>query len=59
MNNQVIIITGASSGFGRVTPETLAQHGHTVYVTVRDMTGKNQSAARACHADCAEAKPGV
>lgn len=46
MNNQVIIITGASSGFGRVTAETLAQHGHTVYATVRDMTGKNQPVAR-------------
>jgi NAD(P)-dependent dehydrogenase (short-subunit alcohol dehydrogenase family) len=46
MNNQVIIITGASNGFGRMTAETLAQHGHTVYATVRDMTGKNQPAAR-------------
>lgn len=46
MNNQVIIITGASSGFGRVTAETLAHHGHTVYATVRDMTGKNQPVAR-------------
>jgi NADP-dependent 3-hydroxy acid dehydrogenase YdfG len=26
MNTQIILITGASSGFGRVTPETLAQH---------------------------------
>ena len=46
MNNQVIIITGASSGFGRATAETLAQHGHTVYATVRDMTGKNQPVTR-------------
>ena len=46
MNSQVIIITGASSGFGRVTAETLAHHGHTVYATVRDMTGKNQPVAR-------------
>ncbi len=46
MNDQVIIITGASSGFGRATAETLAQHGHTVYATVRDMTGKNQPVAR-------------
>ena len=46
MKNQVIIITGASSGFGRTTAETLARHGHTVYATLRDMTGKNQAAAR-------------
>lgn len=46
MKTQVIIITGASSGFGRTTAETLAHHGHTVYATLRDMAGKNQAAAR-------------
>ena len=46
MNNQVIIITGASSGFGRATAETLAQQGHTVYATVRDLSGKNQLVAQ-------------
>lgn len=29
--NKVIIITGASSGFGKKTAERLAQHGHIVY----------------------------
>ena len=28
---QVIIITGASSGFGKATAELLAQKGHIVY----------------------------
>jgi len=46
MKNQVIMITGASSGFGRTTAETLAHHGHTVYATLREMAGKNQAAAR-------------
>ena len=45
MNNHVIIMTDASSGFGRVTAETLAHHGHTVYATLHDMTGKNQPVA--------------
>ncbi len=45
MNTQVIMITGASSGFGRATAETLAHYGHTVYATVRDITGKNQPVA--------------
>ena len=29
--NKVIIITGASSGFGKSIAERLSQHGHTVY----------------------------
>ena len=31
MEQQVIIITGASSGFGKATAEMLSQQGHTVY----------------------------
>jgi NAD(P)-dependent dehydrogenase (short-subunit alcohol dehydrogenase family) len=38
---QVIIITGASSGFGRLSANGLAKAGHTVYASMRGTTGRN------------------
>ena len=38
---QVIVITGASSGFGALAARALAQAGHTVYATMRETTGRN------------------
>ena len=38
---QVIVITGASSGFGRLTANALAHAGHTVYASMRETTGHN------------------
>ena len=38
---QVIVITGASSGFGALTARALAEAGHTVYASVRETTGRN------------------
>jgi NAD(P)-dependent dehydrogenase (short-subunit alcohol dehydrogenase family) len=38
---QVIIITGASSGFGALTARALARSGHTVYAGMRATTGRN------------------
>src|ERR1700761_5283614 len=38
---QVVLVTGASTGFGRLFTETLARHGYTVYATMRDPKGKN------------------
>jgi NAD(P)-dependent dehydrogenase (short-subunit alcohol dehydrogenase family) len=40
---QVIVITGASSGFGALAARALAQAGHTVYATMRETTGRNAS----------------
>jgi NAD(P)-dependent dehydrogenase (short-subunit alcohol dehydrogenase family) len=38
---QVIVITGAPSGFGALAARALAQAGHTVYATMRETTGRN------------------
>ena len=37
----VILVTGASSGFGRLTAEALAKAGHIVYASMRDVAGRN------------------
>src|SRR2546430_7598291 len=45
--SKTILITGASSGFGRDTAATLHHAGHTVYASMRGMQGKNREAAEA------------
>lgn len=42
---QVILITGASSGFGRLMANALAAAGHTVYASMRGLSGKNADQA--------------
>ncbi|GBQ77967.1 dehydrogenase [Acetobacter malorum DSM 14337] len=44
MGRQVILITGASSGFGAMTARGLATAGHCVYAGVRDIHGKGAAA---------------
>jgi len=44
---QVIVITGASSGFGALTARALAKAGHIVYASMRDTTGRNASQVEA------------
>ena len=57
MSKQVILITGASSGFGRMTAEALALAGHTVYASMRDIAGHN--AANAGEMAATSARDGV
>ena len=45
--SKIILITGASSGFGRETAETLRHVGHSVYASMRGAQGKNREAAEA------------
>jgi NAD(P)-dependent dehydrogenase (short-subunit alcohol dehydrogenase family) len=44
--SSVVLITGTSTGIGRLTAETVARAGHIVYATMRDMTTGNASAAQ-------------
>jgi NADP-dependent 3-hydroxy acid dehydrogenase YdfG len=39
---KTIIITGASTGFGRDTAETLARAGHRPFAAMRDIDGRNR-----------------
>lgn len=42
--NHVILISGASSGFGALAARALSRSGHTVYAGVRDAKGRNAKA---------------
>ncbi|HEY0121188.1 MAG TPA: SDR family oxidoreductase [Rhizobium sp.] len=44
MSKQVIVITGASSGFGALTARALAKAGHTVYAGIRATQTRNAKA---------------
>ncbi len=56
MSNQVILVTGASSGFGLMTARSLAQAGHTVYASMRETAGRNAPQVAAIAAWAAEQK---
>ena len=49
-SKQVVLITGSSTGFGRLFADTLARNGHTVFATMRDLGGRNAKNASAIRA---------
>jgi NAD(P)-dependent dehydrogenase (short-subunit alcohol dehydrogenase family) len=46
MTDQIVIVTGASSGFGRLSANAVAHGGHTVYAAMRETAGRNAPQAR-------------
>ena len=45
-SKRVVVITGASTGFGRLLAEALAGRNYRVFATMRGVNGKNATAAR-------------
>jgi NAD(P)-dependent dehydrogenase (short-subunit alcohol dehydrogenase family) len=43
--SKTVLISGASSGFGALTARALADAGHIVYAGMRDVAGRNATAA--------------
>lgn len=50
MNQRTAVVTGASSGFGRLTAQAFAADGWRVYATMRNLTGRNAAAAKGLRA---------
>lgn len=53
---QVVLITGTSSGFGRLFVEKFARNGYAVFATMRGVAGKNAKSAESLRAFAAQNK---
>ena len=51
---QVILVTGASSGFGAMSARALADAGHVVYASMRETAGRNAPQVDAARAYAVE-----
>jgi|SRR5580698_3453558 hypothetical protein len=53
---QVIVVAGASSGFGALAARALAGAGHIVYASMRETGGRNAAAVKAVEGYASERK---
>ena len=53
-SKNVIVITGASSGFGALTARALGKAGRIVYASMRETTGRNANQVEAAKQFSAE-----
>ena len=54
----VVLVTGCSSGLGRATAQAMVERGWTVFASMRDIAGRNATAAREL-AEWGRTRPGT